>query len=80
MLSVYGVPITEAQVLLVTLSRLVATKMEEPILHVKSWVTVQIIIVVVKSYSWILRGDRVPSPLRTLNSDWGLGFVLGLAL
>ena len=44
----------EDQVLLATLSRLVAAKMEEPILHVKDWVNGRITLSVVRSYSRVL--------------------------
>ena len=40
-----------AQVVLATLSRLMAKKTEEPILHVKGWVNGQVAIEVVRSYS-----------------------------
>ena len=64
-LSVDGMMGKEAQVVLTTLSRLMAAKMDEPISHVKIWVNVRITIAVASSYSWVLHGAQVPSPLRT---------------
>ena len=55
----------EVQVLLATLSQLVAAKTEEPILHVKGWFNSRIAIAVAKSYSWMIRGARITSPLQT---------------
>ena len=55
----------EAQVVLVTSSRLIAAKTEEPILHVKGWVNGRIAFAVARAYSWMLRGDWVPIPLQT---------------
>ena len=69
----------EDQVVLATLSRFMAAKMDEPILHVKGWVNGRIAITVTRSYSRVLRGARVPSPLRTQEPDWELVFGLGLA-
>ena len=48
-LSVYGVLCKEAQVLLVTLTQLMAAKMEEPISHVNGWVNGRIKITTVRS-------------------------------
>ena len=50
----------EAQVVLVTSSRLIAAKTEEPILHVKGWVNGWITIVVARLYYWMLHGYWVP--------------------
>ena len=54
-----------------------ATKMEEPISHVKGWVNDQIKIVFVRFYYWVLHGAWVLIPLRTRNPDWesGMGLV-----
>ena len=41
----------EALVVLTTLSRLMAAKMDEPIVHVTIWVNVRIAIAVARSYS-----------------------------
>ena len=62
-LSVYGELGKKAQVVLATLSQLMAAKMEEPILHVNGWVSSQIVIAVAKLYYQMLRRARVPSPL-----------------
>ena len=61
----------EAQVILATLSRLMAVKMEEPISYLKGWVNDQITIAVARSYSQMLREALVPSPLRTWEPEWG---------
>ena len=55
----------EAQVALSTLSQIMAEKMEEPILNVQGWVNGQIATTVARLYSRLLRGDQVPSNLRT---------------
>ena len=54
-----------SQVILATLSRLIAAKMEEPILHVEGWINGRIAIAVARSYSRMLCGDWVPNPLQT---------------
>ena len=46
----------EALVVLVTLSRVMAAKMDEPILHVTGWVNGQITIAVARSYYRVLHG------------------------
>ena len=77
-LSVYGVMGKDTQVVLATLSQIMATKMDETILHVKSWVNGQIAIAVARSYSQVLRGAQFPIPLHTLELEWALGSGLGL--
>ena len=47
----------EALVVLATLSRLVAAKMDEPVLHVTGWVNKQILISFARSYSMVLQID-----------------------
>ena len=78
-LSVDGMMGKEALVILATLSRLMAAKLDEPILHVTGWVNNQIAITVARSYSRVLRGARAPSPLRTQEPQWVSGSGLGLA-
>ena len=55
----------EAQFVLTTLSRIMAAKMNEPILHVKSWVNSRIETMFIRSYPQVLYGDQVPSTLLT---------------
>ena len=69
----------EAQALLVTLSQLMSSKIDEPILNVKGQVNGRIAIAVARLYSRVLRGSRVPSTMRTREPDWELGLRLGLA-
>ena len=46
----------EAQVVLATLSLIMAAKRDEPISHDKVWVNQQIKVVVARLYSWVIRG------------------------
>ena len=69
----------DAQVVLATLSRLMAAKTEEPIFHVGGRFNSQVVIVVVRSYSWIHCGAWFPSPLSNHDTEWYSGSVLGLA-
>ena len=55
----------EAQFVLTTLSRIMAAKMNEPILHVKSWVNSRIETMFIRWYPQVLYGDQVPSTLLT---------------
>ena len=64
-LSVDGLLGKEAQVVLSTLSQLVAAKTEEPILHVKGWVNGRVTNVLAGSYYKMLGGSRVPINLLT---------------
>ena len=73
-----GMTIKEAQVVLATFNQLMAAKMDEPILHVKGWFIGRTTITVARSYSWVLCGAQVPSPLRTWKKNWAS--VLGLGL
>ena len=77
-LSVDGIIGKEALVVLANLSRLMAAKPEEPISHVCGWVNGRIAITVVRSYSHMIRGARLPSPLRDRELDWDPGSGLGL--
>ena len=69
----------EAQVVLATLSQLLAAKMEELILHIKGWFKGWIVFTVARSYSKVIHRAWVPSPLRTWYLGWESGLVLGLA-
>ena len=69
----------EALVVLTDLSRLIATKLEEPLSQVRGWVNGQFKIVVVRSHSRMIRGARLPSPLRDREPDCDPGSGLGLA-
>ena len=75
--SVYGILGKDAQVILATFSQPMAAKMEEPIFYIKGWFNGLIAITVAGSYSRILHGARVTSPLQNQNTYWELG--LGLA-
>ena len=58
---------------LVVLSRLILVmveKSEEPLSQVREWVNRRIAIAVVRSYSQMIRGSRLPSPLREQEPDW----------
>ena len=74
-----GLWVRGAQVVLSTLSQLMATKMEEPILHIEGLVNVRIKIAVARSYSRMLSGYQVPSPLWTKEPDLGSGLGFALA-
>ena len=69
----------EAQVILATCGRLMAAKMEEPISNVKGWVNGRTAITSVMSYSRILHGARIQSPLHTREPDWDSGLGLAFA-
>ena len=69
----------EAQVVIATLSQLMAAKMDEPTLHVKGWVNCRIEIIVTRSCSQVLRRARFLSPLRTWDLGWLSVLVLVLA-
>ena len=52
------------------LSRLMAEKIEEPILHVNEWLNGRIEITVVKSYSHMIHGYSILIPLQDRDLDW----------
>ena len=54
-------------------------KMDESILHVHFWIKVWIAIVVARSYSQMIRGSWLPSPLRDQKKDWDPELGLRLA-
>ena len=69
----------EALALLADLSRIVAAKMDEPILHMWGWINSQIEIVVAISYSCMIHGDQPPSTLWYMDTNWDQESGLGLA-
>ena len=68
----------EAQFILANLSRLMAEKMDEPILHVKVWYNGRTEISVVRSYYRVLHRSHITSPFRDREPDWEYGLGLGL--
>ena len=54
-------------------------KREEPLSQVQGWGNGRIAIAVAKSYSWMIRGDRFPSPLQEQEPDWDLESGIRLA-
>ena len=69
----------EPLVVIGSLSRLMVEKIDEPILHVRGWINVQIAIAVTRLYSRMIRGACPPSPLWDQDPDWDLVLGLGLA-
>ena len=78
-LYVDGILGNEALVVLANLSRIMASKIEEPILHVHGWANGRIGIVVVRSYSFMICRARPESPLRDRVPIQELGSGHGLA-
>ena len=68
----------EALFVIANYSQLMAAKMDEPILHVHVWINGRIAIAVTRSYSKMIGGDQLPSPLRDQEMEWDL--ELGLRL
>ena len=77
--SVVGMPGREALVVLLQLSRVMSEKREEPLSQVRGWVNGKTEISVVISYSQMICGARLPSPLRERDPDWDLETGIGLA-
>ena len=69
----------EAPVILANLSRLVAAKMDESILHVSRWINGWFTISASRSYSQIIHRARLPSTLQERETDWDMELGLGLA-
>ena len=69
-LSVDGMLGREALVVLFQLSQFMEEKREEPLFQVRGWVKGHITIAVARSYSRMIRGDRLPSPLQEREPDW----------
>ena len=63
-ISIYGILGKEALVVLANLSRVMAEKMDELISHVWGWINGRLPITVERSYYRMIRGSRLPSPLR----------------
>ena len=63
-ISVDGIIVKEALIVLTNLSQLMAVKIEEPISHICVWVKGRIPIAVARSHSRIICGASLPSPLR----------------
>ena len=78
-ISVYGMLGREALVILANLSRRMAAKMDEPIFHMQGWINRLITITVARSYSCMICGDWLPSPLHDQDPYWGPESGLGLA-
>ena len=71
-LSIYGMLGKYARVVITTLSQLMNAKIEESISHVKGLVNGWVAIVVGRSCSRIICGDRVSSTFRNQELDWKL--------
>ena len=69
----------EGLVVLSRLSRFMSEKMEEPLLQVRGWLNGHIVIAVARSYSWMIRRDRLPSPLRGREPGWDPESGIGIA-
>ena len=69
----------EDLVILSNLSQLMAEKLKVPISHVCGWVKGRITIAIANSYSCMIHGDFLPSPLWDRDPDWYLVLDLGLA-
>ena len=65
----------EALVVLTNLSRLMAAKMEDSILHTRGWVHVRITIAAVRLYPFMIHGAYPPSPLSDREPDWGSSYI-----
>ena len=70
-ISVEGSLGREALVVFLQLSIFVADKRGEYLSQVWRWVNVRIAIAAVRSYSRMICGARLPSPLREQEPDWG---------
>ena len=54
-------------------------KREESLLQVQWWANVHIAIAIARSYSQMIRGARLPSPLQEREPDWDPESGIGLA-
>ena len=68
-----------SQVKISNLRQIMDAKVDGTIYHIKGWVNVWISIAVASSYSWVIHGSWVPSPLHSWEPDWDLGLGMGLA-
>ena len=66
-------------VLLLQLSRVMSEKRAEALSQVRGWVNGQITISVARSYSRMIRGSHLPSPLWEQDPDWDPESGIGLA-
>ena len=78
-LSVDGMLGREVMVVLSQLSRVMSARRAKPLSQVRGWVNGRIAIAVVKSYSRMIRGARLPSPLWEREPDWDSESGIGLA-
>ena len=69
-ISVYGMLGKEALVLLRNLSRLMATRLREPLSHIHGWVNVCTKIAIMRSYYHMTYVACLPSPLSDRYLDW----------
>ena len=69
---------SETLVILENMSRIMAEKMDKPILHLRAWVNGQIEIAVATSYPKMISGAELPSPIQEKEPDFDL--VLGLRM
>ena len=70
--SVNGMIGRESLVILAQLSLIIAPKMDKPISHVQDWINSRIAIAFTRSYSCIIYGSQLPSPLQDREPDWDL--------
>ena len=78
-LSVDGMLGREALVVIYPLSRVMAEKREEHLSQVRGWVNGKITIAVTRSYSQVIRGAWLPSPLWEWEPGWYPESVFRLA-
>ena len=78
-LSVYGLLGREALVVISQLIRVMSEKREEPLSQVQGWLNVRISIAVERSYSRMVRGAQLPSPLREREPAWDPELGIGIA-
>ena len=61
------------------LIQVMADKRQEPLLQVRGWVNRRILIAIARSYSRMIRGARLPSPLQERDPGWDTELGIGLA-
>ena len=76
-LSADGMLRREALAIIQDFSWLMVAKMDEPILHLRGWITDWIKITIVRSYSCMIRRTRLPNFLQELDQDWDQHWALG---
>ena len=57
-----------------------AEKIEEPLLQVNEWLNGRITIAIARSYSWMIHGARLLSPLREREPGWDLELGIGMTV